>query len=347
MPSVAFSESSSVTGAPPHATSGILGADAGTNPRAIETGVVSSGLIEETARELMWRAAIAIPEDFRKSVVEMAEHETNPLSKYVLEQIGCNYEAAVEDKRPMCGDTGLPRYFVKMGNDCRLEGGFAALERALRKATAQATAEIPLRPNRVHPLSRKDHNNNLGVHAPEIQYAFEPEGDWLDITTVHKGGLFGSDYRMLFPADGIPGIKRFFLDTMVEFGRRGMACQPAVVGLGIGGCKDTTMRIAKEAACLRPVGDANPDPEIVELEAELTKLGNSIGMGPMGFVGKSMVVDTHIEIAYAHTGGMPVAIHTFCFASRRATARLTPDGQVRFRSDPQWFTPYYRREGIE
>ena len=188
MPSVAFSESSSVTGAPPHATSGILGADAGTNPRAIETGVVSSGLIEETARELMWRAAIAIPEDFRKSVVEMAEHETNPLSKYVLEQIGCNYEAAVEDKRPMCGDTGLPRYFVKMGN--------------------------------------------------------------------------------------------------------------------------------------------------------------SIGMGPMGFVGKSMVVDTHIEIAYAHTGGMPVAIHTFCFASRRATARLTPDGQVRFRSDPQWFTPYYRREGI-
>ena len=192
MPSVAFSESSSVAGAPPHATSGILGADAGTNPRAIETGVVSSGLIEETARELMWRAAIAIPEDFRKSVVEMAEHETNPLSKYVLEQIGCNYEAAVEDKRPMCGDTGLPRYFVKMGNDCRLEGGFAALERALR-----------------------------------------------------------------------------------------------------------------------------------------------------------MVVDTHIEIAYAHTGGMPVAIHTFCFASRRATARLTPDGQVRFRSDPQWFTPYYRREGIE
>ena len=93
MPSVAFSESSSVAGAPPHATSGILGADAGTNPRAIETGVVSSGLIEETARELMWRAAIAIPEDFRKSVVEMAEHETNPLSKYVLEQIGCNYRS--------------------------------------------------------------------------------------------------------------------------------------------------------------------------------------------------------------------------------------------------------------
>ena len=66
----------------------------------------------------------------------------------------------------------------------------------------------------------------------------------------------------------------------------------------------------------------------------------------MGFVGSQMVVDAHIEVAYAHTGGMQAAIHTFCFASRRASARLCPDGQVEFRTDPQWFTDYYRREGI-
>ncbi|MEE8395377.1 MAG: fumarate hydratase [bacterium] len=310
-------------------------------------GAISAALVESVALELTARAAIGIPPDFREAVAAMAARETNPLSRYVLEQIGCNYDAAEADGRPMCGDTGLPRYYVKMGNDCRLEGGFAALEKALRRATATATHELPLRPNRVHPLSRKDFNNNLGTHAPEIQYAFEPEGAWLDITTVHKGGLFGSDYRMLFPSDGIAGIKKFFLDTMVEFGRRGMACQPAVVGLGIGGCKDTTMRIAKEAACLRPVGDRNPDPEIAALEEELKDLGNSIGMGPMGFVGASMVVDAHVEIAYTHTGGMPVAIHTFCFASRRATARITAEGEVTHRRDPRWFSPYYRREGIE
>ncbi len=310
-------------------------------------GEIPSATIEAVGRELMTRAAINIPADFKNGVQQMAETETQPLAKYVLDQICCNYDVAEEDLRPMCGDTGLPRFYVKMGNACRLQGGFAALERGLRKATADATREIPLRPNRVHPLSRKDFDNNLGVHAPEIQYSFEPEGDWLDITTVHKGGLFGSDYRMLFPADGIAGIKKFFLDTMVEFGRRGMACQPAVVGLGIGGCKDTTMRIAKEAACLRAVGERNPEREISELEQELKVLGNSIGMGPMGFVGSSMVIDAHVEIAYTHTGGMPVAIHTFCFASRRATARITPDGQVAYRSDPQWFTPYYRREGIE
>jgi L(+)-tartrate dehydratase alpha subunit len=60
-----------------------------------------------------------------------------------------------------------------------------------------------------------------------------------------------------------------------------------------------------------------------------------------------MVVDCHVEIAYTHTGGMPVAIHTFCFASRRATARITPDGEVTLRDDPQWFTEHYRREGVE
>ena len=106
------------------------------------------------------------------------------------------------------------------------------------------------------------------------------------------------------------------------------------------------MRIAKEAACLRPVGDRNPDPDVAALEMELMELGNSIGMGPMGLQGKSMVVDAHVEVAYTHTGGMPVALHTFCFASRRATARVGPGGEVHFRDDPEWFTPYYRREGI-
>ena len=303
-------------------------------------------LVERTAKELMSRAAIRIPGDFREGVAAMREHEDNPLALYVLDQISQNYDHAEEDQRPMCGDTGLPRYYVKMGNTCSVEGGFVALERALRQATADATREIPLRPNRVHPLTRKDFNNNVGIHAPEVQYSFEPDGDWMEITTVHKGGLFGTDYRMLFPADGVGGIKRFFLDTLVEFGRRGLACQPAVVGLGLGGSKDTTMRIAKEAACLRPVGDRNPDPDVAALEMELMELGNSIGMGPMGLQGKSMVVDAHVEVAYTHTGGMPVALHTFCFASRRATARVGPGGEVHFRDDPEWFTPYYRREGI-
>jgi len=303
--------------------------------------------VEETALELMRRAAIEIPDDYRGGIRGMVESESSELGRFVLESMLENWDVATADQRPMCADTGLPRYFVKMGNDAQVEGGFVALERALRQATAEATRTIPLRPNRVHPLSRLDHNNNVGAHAPEVQYGFEPEGAWIDITSVHKGGLFGTDYRMLFPGDGIDGIKRFFLDVMAAYGKRGLACQPAVVGVGLGGSKDTCMRIGKEAACLRTVGDVHPDPDVAKLENELTELGNNMGMGPMGFAGKSMVVDTHIEVAYAHTGGMPMSVHTFCLSSRRACARIHASGAVEYRTDPQWFTPYYRRETVE
>ena len=309
--------------------------------------MIKAGTILEAARELNIKAAIEIPKDVQRKVEQMAAGETNHLSRYVLEKILQNYEAAIKDRSPMCADTGLPRYYAKIGNNALIEGGMVKLEKALRQATADITSSIPLRPNRVHPFSRKDYNNNVGIHAPTVDYSFEPDADWMDITVVHKGGLFGGDYRMLFPADGIPGLKRFFLDTLAEFLRRGMSCQPAVVGIGVGGTKDVCVRLSKEAACLRIVGDRNPDPEIAKLEEELIDLGNEAGFGPMGFPGNSSVMDIHIEAAYAHTGGMPVGIQQFCYAQRRKTARIFADETIEFRQDPQWFTPYYRRDTIE
>jgi L(+)-tartrate dehydratase alpha subunit len=309
--------------------------------------MIAADRIEEAAYGVMVRAGIDIPADYEAGLRAIARSEDGDLSAFVIEAMLENYDAARQDRRPMCADTGLPRYFVKAGNEARIEGGFVELERRLRLATARATHDIPLRPNRVHPLSRRDNNNNVGVNAPEIDYSFEPDAEWIDITTVHKGGLFGSDYRMLFPADGIDGIKRFFLDTLIAFGKRGLACQPAIVGVGLGGSKDVCMTLGKQAACLRIVGDRNPDPEIAALEAELKELGNNIGMGAMGFVGSSMVVDCHIEAGFCHTGGMPVSVHTFCLASRRASARIHADGRIEERADPNWFTPYMRRESVE
>ncbi len=308
--------------------------------------MIAIDTVREAAFQIMSKAGIEIPEDYQQGIQKMTGSETGPLSCFVLESMLQNWNVANEDRRPMCADTGVPRYYIKFGNEARLEGGFIALEEALRGATARATQEVPLRPNRVHPLSRHDNNNNVGINAPEIEYSFEPDADWVDITTVHKGGLFGTDYRMLFPGDGIDGIKRFFLDTMIAFGKRGLACQPAIVGIGLGGSKDTTMVLGKQAACLRTVGDRNPEPEIAKLELELTELGNSIGMGAMGFSGRSMVVDTHIEVGYTHTGGMPMSVHCFCLSSRRATVRLFADGRAEYRTDPKWFTPYSRRNSI-
>src|SRR5215510_11634583 len=243
--------------------------------------------IQRTAEELMAKAAIEIPEDYLDGLRRCADTEKGDLSAFVIKAMLENYEAAKEDRRAMCGDTGLPRWYIKIGNEARIGGGPVALEAALRRATARATASVPLRPNRVHPLWRTDHNNNVGIGAPEIEYAFHPDADWLDLITVHKGGLFGSDYRMLFPGDGIEGVKRFYLDTLIGFGKRGLACQPAIVGV---------------------------------------ELGSSIGMGAMGFMGSSMVIDCHIEVGYCHTGGMPMSVHMFCLSSRRACARILADG---------------------
>ena len=309
--------------------------------------MIAIDIIEASALTLMQKAAIEIPDDYLTGLKQAAAAEDGDLSSFVLQAMLENYEAAKEDRRAMCADTGVPRWFVKFGNDARIDGGPVALEAALRRATAKATHDVPLRPNRVHPLWRTDHNNNVGINAPEIEYTFEPGGDWIDLTTVHKGGLFGTDYRMLFPGDGIDGIKKFYLDTLIGFGKRGLACQPAIMGIGLGGSKDISMTLGKQAACLRVVGDENPDPKIAELEREFKELGNSIGMGAMGFVGKSMVVDCHIEVGYCHTGGLPMSVHAFCLSSRRATARIFADGRVEYRTDPNWFTPYMRRETVE
>ena len=253
--------------------------------------MIGIDLVQSTAETLMRKAAIEIPDDYLAGLKTAAAAEDGDLSSFVLEAMLENYAAAKEDSRAMCGDTGCPRWYVKMGNEARIDGGPIALEAALRRATASATSSVPLRPNRVHPLWRTDHDNNVGIGAPEIEYGFEPGGDWIDLVTVHKGGLFGTDYRMLFPSDGIQGIKRFFLDSLVAFGKRGLACQPAIIGIGLGGSKDACMVLGKRAACLRVVGDRNPDAKIAELEDELKDLGNNIGMGAMGFVGKSMVID--------------------------------------------------------
>src|SRR5262249_17558622 len=143
------------------------------------------------------------------------------------------------------------------------------------------------------------------------------------------------------------GVKGYYRDTVIGFGKRGLACQPAIVGVGLGGSKDTSMVLGKQASCLRVVGSRNPDPKIAALEDELKELGNTIGMGAMGFMGSSMVIDCHIEVAYCHTGGRPMSVHMFCLSSRRACARIGAAGRAHFRTDPMWFTDYMRRSSVE
>src|SRR5258705_5332770 len=105
--------------------------------------VIAAKLNEDTARELTARAAIDIPVDYREGVRLARDREKNRLARFVLEQMLGNWEIASADRRPMCADTGLPRYYVRLGNEAAVEGGLVALERALRRATAEAAQGDP------------------------------------------------------------------------------------------------------------------------------------------------------------------------------------------------------------
>ncbi len=166
------------------------------------------------------------------------------------------------------------------------------------------------------------------------------------MTTVHKGGLFGSDYRMLFPGDGVAGHQALLRGHADRVGQaRASPASPPSWAWASAAPRTPACGSARKRRACALVGSRNPDPAAAALEDELTALGNYIGIGAMGFAGTSMVVATHVELAYTHTGGMPIGIHQFCLSSRRATARIHPDGRVEFRSDPRWFTDYYRRVG--
>ncbi len=235
-----------------------------------------------------------------------------------------------------------------IGNETVLAGGLVALERAVRRATERVTRDLALRSNRCHPITRRNPGNNVGVFAPNIEYRVEPDVDWIELCAVHKGGAFGTDFRMLVDGDGLPGIRKAVLDAIAEFGRRGLTCPPVIIGVGLGGTKDQAFSIAKQAAQLRPIGDRHPDPVVAALEDELLEMANSLGIGAMGYPGTAgYATDVHVEIAYTHSALTPLGIHQLCQASRRGIVRVHMDGRIEPRSAPSWFSPYSRRLGVE
>jgi len=305
---------------------------------------IEQDVLKEAGFNLHLRAATQMPEDVKMALRDIFQRETKKLPKYVLGKIIENFEIAETKKMSICSDPGIPRFYVKVGNRASIRNGFVGLEQALREATARATREIPLRSNAVQPLSHENPATNVGFFAPDIYYSFEPDADWIEITASHKGGFYGSDYRWLLPGDGIAGMKKFFLDVLSVNGRRGFACLPSVVGIGIGGNKDVSFRLAREAVTLRRVGDRHPDSTVADFEEELKALANSTMFGAMGLWGDITVMDVHIEIAHGHTGGPPMSIHQHCNAVRRATVRIDSENRIEYRDQPEWFTSYYRRQ---
>lgn len=285
---------------------------------------ITAELLEEVTFKLLEKSVIELPGDVLKALRRAHEMEKHETARSQLKDIIDNVCLASEEKLPMCQDTGLPLFYVS-GDFSLLPGGF---EEAVRKGVRKATASVPLRPNVVHPLSRKNPGDNVGFGMPHLQY--EPDEEkFLEITAFPKGA--GSEnmsaLAMLKPSEGVNGIKKFVVDTIAKAG--GNPCPPTVIGVGIGGSSEIAMSLAKKAL-LREVGRRHKEKEMAKLEEELEKMVNSLGIGPMGLGGDTTALAVHAEYAGCHTASLPVGICIQCWADRKATARIFPDGGVKY-----------------
>ena len=277
--------------------------------------MIKEELISETICQLYKKAAIVLPEDVKISLEGALKVEDNEIARQNIEAILKNIKLAEEKSIPMCQDTGLPIIFVKLGN-VQVEN----LYEGIRKGVEKATNEVPLRPNVVDPITRKNSGNNLGFGIPQIDIELIDE-DYIEFTILPKG--IGSEnnnqLKMALPGEGKEGIKNFVVETVLQAG--GKPCPPTVVGVGIGGSSDLAMKTAKKAL-LRKIGEKNPDPELATLEEEILEEINKSGIGPMGLGGKTTSLDVKINKVATHTAGLPIGVCIQCWAHRHASAIL-------------------------
>jgi fumarate hydratase subunit alpha len=276
--------------------------------------------IENGIIELIRKAETDLPKDVVDSLKKAYEIEEG-VAKTQIEAILTNIDLAKKSKRPMCQDTGIQTFFVSVGiNFPHIE----KLKDIIINGVRNGTKEIPLRPNTVDPFTNENHKDNTGLQIPYITWEFV-EGSEVQITALPKGG--GSENMsklgMLKPGVGIEGVKDFVVEEMIK--SAGNPCPPTVVGVGIGGGADLSLKLGKKAL-LRPIGERHKDKNIAKIEEELINRINASGIGPMGLGGKTTVLDVHIEKAHRHPASLPVGIAVQCWADRRAHMIIKSDG---------------------
>ncbi len=283
--------------------------------------------VEETCRDLYIRSLKEIPPDIVEAIRRAAARETKEVARRIFAAYLESIALGRDRDMIVCQDTGIPIYWVGIGSRLRFDG--ARLTEAIRRGTERATREHPLRSSIVAPLTRENRQTSTGEGIPIIHFDFVPDADTLDILFMPKGS--GSEnmssLKMLVPADGVNGIKRFVLEQVVGAGAK--PCPPTIVGVGIGGSSDLCMALAKKATT-RPLGTPNPDPQLAALEEELFNAINATGIGPQGLGGDTTALAVHIESAWTHITCNPVAVNLQCWRAERRRATLTTDGKVEF-----------------
>lgn len=272
--------------------------------------------ITQAIAKMCMEACYYLPEDVYAALVEGQKTEESPLGKDIIGQIIKNADIARNEDRPICQDTGMTVIFMEIGQDVHFVGG--NLEEAVNDGVAKGYTEGYLRKSVVaEPLfNRKNTTNN----TPAVLHTCIVPGDKVKIKLAPKG--FGSEnkseLKMLVPADGVAGVKKVVLDTILHAGEN--PCPPIVVGVGIGGTMEKAAILSKKAL-LRHITERNAHPEYAKLEQELLELINKTGIGPQ-LGGTTTALAVNVEWYPTHIAGLPVSVNISCHATRHAEVEL-------------------------
>lgn len=267
-------------------------------------------------KEMCIEANHFLSKDMEQAIYNAEKQEESTLAKQILGQLCENMKIAGEEMIPICQDTGMTVVFLEIGQNVHFTGG--SVEDAVNEGVRQGYQEGFLRKSVVaHPLERINTNDN----TPAIIHYMLVKGDQIKITVAPKG--FGSENMskifMLKPSDGIEGVKSAVISAVKDAGPN--ACPPIVVGVGIGGTFERCAFLSKKAL-LRNLENSTEDPLIKELETDLLKEINHLGIGPGGLGGKTTALAVNIETCPTHIAGLPVAVNICCHVNRHITRTI-------------------------
>ena len=270
---------------------------------------ISCRIITEQVKKMCMEANFDLGEDVLQAFSAAQKNEEAPIGREIIGLLIENARIAREESIPMCQDTGFAVFFLELGTAVQIVDG--SLLDALNEGVRQGYGEGYLRKSICHPFTRK----NTGDNTPAVVHVDLVPGEQLKIIFAPKGG--GSEnmsrVTMLKPSDGKKGIKDFVVTRVKESGAN--PCPPTVVGVGIGGTFEKAALLAKKAL-LRPLGNANPEPEVAAFEQEIFEAINNLGIGPQGSGGRTTSLAVHIELFPCHIASLPVAVNINCHAHR-------------------------------
>jgi fumarate hydratase class I len=279
--------------------------------------------------EVIRKTSTELPDDVVRAIEagKSKEAEDSP-AKYAMGIITDNIGLAKKKSQPLCQDTGSILFFIHYpakGVD------YGVMKKIIQKAVAAATKKGYLRQNSVDSITGKNNGTNVGPGSPTI-HAEPWKKDFFDIRLVLKGGgceNVGAQYSLPDSRVGagrdLLGVKKCVLDAVQQ--AQGKGCGPGILGVTIGGDRATGYLNSKEQL-LRTMEDANADPILAKLETEITDESNRLGIGPMGFGGKTTLLKTKVAAMNRLPASFFVSISYMCWAYRRQGAKVTAKGEI-------------------